>query len=117
MAVARHERSHAMPPTSDDATQSSYALLQTIAYRYSPNLTPVRQQAIDHIVQQLLSTRSANEWLTLSDIYELASEVLGAYSLSSSGIEAALNRLHRSRHVQIRQRPRSLEYALTRAGR
>jgi len=92
---------------SEDIAQKRSILL-TARVRFSPEIQPVKEAAIDKIIEQILFVSNRGKGLSLKDIQDAFSSEIGGYAINLSDMKNSLKRLVEKRRI-IRKRKRTLE--------
>lgn len=69
------------------------AILLTAKLRFSPHTQPVKETALDKIIEQILSVVDAGRSLSLEEIQDILSYESGSYAIAISDIKNSLERL------------------------
>jgi predicted nucleic acid-binding protein len=103
--------------TNDTAARRS--ILFSARVRYSPQGQPIRETAIDKIMEQNLLIVDSDAGLTLTEIQKQGAACFagGAPSLSKSDMQASLRRLLQSGRVERLKLPEEPAYRLTEGAR
>jgi len=90
------------------------AMLLTARMRFSPQIQPVKETAIDRIIEQILFVGTIDEkGLSIEEIVEIFSSESGGYAIRSSDVENSCKRLLSKQRI-VQQQKRGLElYRLT----
>ena len=82
----------------EDITRKRSILLTT-RVRFSPQIQPVKESAIEKIVEQILFVTDTEEDLSLQEIQDIFTSETGGYAISSHEMEDSLQRLVRKQRV------------------
>ena len=82
----------------EDITRKRSILLTT-RMRFSPQIQPVKESAIDKIVEQILFAADTKDGLSLQNIQDIFSSETGGYAISHQDMEDSLKRLVREQRI------------------
>lgn len=96
----------------EDITRKRSILLTT-RMRFSPQIQPVKESAIEKIVEQILFATDIEEGLSLQEIQDIFSSETGGYAISSNDMEDSLQRLVRKQRAAPEPRGKRKLYRLS----
>jgi hypothetical protein len=76
--------------------------------RFSPQIQPVKEAAIDKIIEQILFVANSGKELSLKEIQDVFSSESGGYAINLSDMENSLKRLVENKRIMPKQK-RNLE--------
>lgn len=85
--------------------------------RFSPQIQPVKESAIEKIVEQILFVTDTEEGLSLQEIHDIFSYETGGYAISSNYMEDFLQRLVRKQRVVPKPKGKLILYILSEEAR
>jgi len=86
----------------DDIARKRRILL-TARVRFSPHIQPVKETAIDRIIEQILSVADRERGLSFQEIQHAFSSETGGYAIPFSDVQNCLNRLIAETRVTVRE--------------
>lgn len=93
------------------------ALLLTTRLRFSPQIQPIKQTAIDKIVEQILLVANDGKGLSVKEIQSILYSESGGYIINIREIKNCINRLVIQERVAIREQRQKHLYRLTEKAR
>ena len=81
--------------------------------RFSPQIQPVKESAIDRIVEQILFAADTKEGLSLQEIQDIFSSETGGYAISHHDMEDSLKRLVREQRIIPQSTGKRILYRLS----
>jgi len=96
----------------EDITRKRSILLTT-RMRFSPQSQPVRESAIEKVIEQILFTADIGESLSLQEIQNVFSSETTDYAIGSREMEDSLQRLVRKQKVVLEQKGKRELYRLS----
>jgi len=92
-------------------------ILQTTRIRFSPEVQPVKEAAMDKVIEQILSSADRKEGICLRDMEEIFVSGSGVDTISVSIMQASLRRLIAKGRVMLTQEGEPKRYRLTKEAR
>lgn len=89
------------------------AILLTTRLRFSPQIQPTKEAALDKIIEQILSVADSERGLTRQEIRHILSSESGSYAIGPSDIKNSLERLNQEERVVFEQEGDSELYRLS----
>lgn len=90
-------------------------VMSAVRIRFSPEVQPIRESAIDKVVEQNIYVASQREWVAMEEIINqgMLSLPRSTPVVASKDIEKSLARLEQSGRLESREREQNTEYRLT----
>jgi len=89
------------------------SILLTTRMRFSPQIQPVKESAMEKIIEQILFTIDTERGISLQEIQDIFASETGGYAISSHDMEDSLQRLVKKQRVVPEQRGRHKLYKLS----
>lgn len=93
------------------------SILLTARLRFSPQIQPIKETALDKMIEQILSVTESERGLSLQEIQRVISSETGGYAIASSDLENSINRLAEKERIIPEQAERLELYRLSEEAR